>query len=195
MSESSETTATNEYPKSYRRLVWIYFGLGVVTFLGGILWLIGGAGIFGSPVSGAFGVDALTGYANYWAFWMLWAVVAGPIAFLPCMILEWRRPRWGALALIVAACFVAECGIRASRMYWGFADEDALIVIGCIAVPMYLMAGSLLILSGSSKNGRRAILAGLIVLTLFLGFAVTERFKAVKQYWRLNCPAAAEARN
>lgn len=192
MSETRDTTETSDLPKSYRRLVWIYLGLGVVCFIGGVLWLIGGAGIFGSPVSGAFSVDELTGYANYWAFWMMWVVVAGPIALLPCMILEWWRPRVGAVALMGAALFVSEAGIRASRMYWGFSDEDALIVIGCIATPMYLIAASLLIGSFSKTGTRRVVVAGLVILTILFGGAIAARFNVVKAYWRANCPAALE---
>jgi hypothetical protein len=181
MEETVSTHSTN-----YRRSVKILICIGIVTCSGGVLWLFGGAGIYGSPVAGSFHVDALTGYPNYWAFWMMWVVIAGPISLLPCAYLEWRFPRVGAVAMIISAIFVAESGIRASRMYWGFSDDDALIVIFCISTPLLLFAASLLTLE-SRKSVLKGSIACMLIVCLLVA-AITLRYQDVKRFWNANCP-------
>ncbi|MBM4074008.1 MAG: hypothetical protein FJ271_34620, partial [Planctomycetes bacterium] len=99
--------ADSMQPTAYRWLVRIVIVLGAITFVLSGLWLVGGAGMFGSPVAGAFKMNRL-GFPNYWQFWIFWVVIAGPIALLPCALLERFFPRIGASAMIVAAIFVAE---------------------------------------------------------------------------------------
>jgi hypothetical protein len=174
-------------PTAYRWLLRIIIVLGTITFLGGGLWLAAGAGIYGSPVAGAFGIERTTGFPNYWEFWILWVVIAGPIALLPCALLERFFPRIGAAAMIVAAIFVAEAGIRSGRNYWGYAGIDALIVIGCITTPILLMAVSLLAL-GASRIRWQAVV-GAILLMILLAVGLRVRYMAEKEYWNANCPA------
>ena len=176
----------------YRSLVRFMFCVSVFTSMGGALWLIGGAGIHGSPVGGAFYIDPLTGYQNYWPFWMMVVVTAGPIALLPCILLERLRPHSGAVAMIITGFLVAEAGIRASRMYWGFADADAQLIIACISAPT-LLSGLALLILGSRDARRRHTIVGLLAVC-FLAMIVTVRFQMVKQYWNANCPAELEHR-
>jgi len=173
-------------PAAYRWLVRGIIVLGSVTFLGGGLWLMGGAGIYGSPVAGAFKAENTAVWGNYWEFWILWVVVAGPMALLPYALLERFLPRAGAAAMIVAAVFVAEAGIRSGRNYWGYAGVDALIVIGCIATPIFLMAVSLFALAAGPIH-RRAVIVALIATTL-LALVISVHYVAEKDYWNANCP-------
>lgn len=177
-----QPAAAGDRPAAYRRLVRISVGLGVVTLLGGLWWVLGGAGIYGSPVAGALeDRDRLTGNPNNWEFWMLWVVVAGPIALLPCALLEWRRPRAGAGALVVAAAFAGEAGIRASRTGSEYAWDDALIVIGGIATPMLLLAMALLVL-GAGRARRRAVIVASLAVSVFV-VGLLFRYTVVKNQW------------
>ncbi len=178
--------ADSSQPTAYRRLVRFVIFLGTITFVSGCFWLWLGAGIYGSPVAGAFEVDKLTGYSNYYQFWILWVAVAGPIALLPCALLERFLPPVGALAMIIASLFVAEAGIRASRMYWGFSTADAQIVIGCISIPMMLLAASLLMLRARRIRWQTVIVALFAMILLVVGLSV--RYMEVKDYWNANCP-------
>jgi hypothetical protein len=178
--------ADNLQPTAYRRLVRIVIIVGTITFLGGGLWLVAGGGIAGSPVDGAFRVENRTTGGNYWEFWILWVVVAGPIALLPCALLERFCPRAGAAAMVVAAIFVAEAGIRSGRNDWGYAGTDALIVIWCIATPMFLLAVSLLAL-GAGRMRRQVAIVGIFAMTL-LEVGLSVQFVQEHDYWNANCP-------
>jgi hypothetical protein len=173
-------------PTAYRWLVRFVIVLGTITFLGGVLWLVAGAGIFGSPVDGAFKIEATTGFPNYFQFWILWVVIAGPIALLPCALLERFFPRVGAAAMIVAAIIVAEAGIRSGRNYWGYAGVDALIVVGCIAAPILLLAVSLLALGTRRIRWQAVSIAIFLMILLAVGLRV--RYMKEKDYWNANCP-------
>jgi len=178
--------ADSMQPTAYRWLVRIVIVLGAITFVLSGLWLVGGAGMFGSPVGGAFEMNSL-GFPNYWEFWIFWVVIAGPIALLPCALLERFFPRIGASAMIVAAIFVAEAGIRSGRNYWGYAGIDALIVIGCITAPLLLLAVSLLAL-GARRIRWQAVIAALFVMIL-LAVGLGVRYMEEREYWNDNCPA------
>lgn len=178
--------ADSKQSAEYRWLVRTAVVFGAVTFVAGGLWLVGGAGMYGSPVAGAFQVDRLTGYPNYWEFSILWVVVAGPMALLPCVLLERLFPRAGAIAMIIAAIFAAEAGIRSGRNYWGYAGVDALIVIGSITTPMLLLAGALLALGAPQIRRRMVIVAIFVMILLVVGLGV--RYRGERDYWNANCP-------
>ena len=63
---------------AYNRLLGIVTWLGVITLIGGLLWIFAGAGIYGSPLGGISfdqpGAD--------WGFWIMLVVVFGPLALL-----------------------------------------------------------------------------------------------------------------
>jgi hypothetical protein len=171
-------------PAAYRWLVRIAIALGAITFAGGILWLWGGALMYGSPITGAFSGRLI---GNYWEFWILWVVIAGPIALLPYALLERYFPRLGAIAMIVAAIFVAEAGIRSGRNYWGYAGGDALVVIVLITTPILLLGLSLLWLGARPIRWQAVTIAAFAMILLYLGIGV--RYKLVKDYWDANSPA------
>ena len=77
----------------YHRLLRFVVGMGIITFVGGVLWIFVGAGIYGSPLSGLFS-SSDNPDAN-WGTWILCVVVAGPLAVLPCALLERQRRHWG----------------------------------------------------------------------------------------------------
>lgn len=179
--------ADSMQPTAYRWLVRIAIVLGAITFVLSGLWLWAGAGMFGSPVDGAFKIDKLTGFPNYWEFWIFWVVIAGPMALLPCALLERFFPRIGASAMIVAAILVAEVGIRSGRNYSGYAGIDALIVIGCITTPILLLGVSLLALG--ARRIRWQAVVGAIFLMILLAAGLRVRYVAEKEYWNANYPA------
>ena len=161
---------SSKQPTTYRRLLRFAEGLSLIGFLGGGLWLIGGAGMYGSPVSGAYTVNTLTGLPKYWEFWIFWVVAVGPMGLLPCTLLENFFPRVGAIAMMAAAIFVAEAGILSGRGsdYWGYRCDDALIVMGCIAAPIMALGLVLLAVQTPRFPWRKAIIA-LLMLAVFLG--------------------------
>ena len=173
-------------PTDYRRLVRIAIVVGTITFLGGGLWLFAGGGIAGSPVDGAFKIEGRTLWGNYWQFWILWVVIAGPMGLLPCALLERFFPRVGAIMMILAAIFVAEAGIRSGRNYWGYSGADALIVIGCIAAPIFLLAVRLLALGARQIRRQTKITAIFVMILLAVGISV--QYVKEKDYWNANCP-------
>jgi hypothetical protein len=155
--------------------------LGAITFIWGGLWLVGGAGIFGSPVAGVFDKPK-TLFANTFKFWILWTVVVGPMTLLPCALLERFFPRVGAVAMIIAAIIVAESGIRCGCNDWGYCGVDALIVIGCITTPMLLLSVSLLALGAQRIRWK---VAGVALFVLILCF--DARYTVEKNYCNANC--------
>lgn len=190
MSDLSQRKTSGTQPTAYQRLVRIAMVLGIVGFLGGGLWLVAGGGIFGSPVEGAFAVDKSTGVPNhYWQYWIIWVVLAGPMALLPYALLEKFFPRVGAVAMIIAAIAVAEFGIRSGRNYWGYAGGDALIVIGCLAAPMLLQGVALL----APRRRWPAVKITSLALAVFVVGACV-RFQMEKDYWNAQCPAKAQGR-
>jgi hypothetical protein len=174
-------------PTAYRWLVRIVIVLGAITFVLSGLWLWAGAGIFGSPLEGAFKNNELTGFPNYWEFWTFWVVMAGPIALLPCALLERFFPRIGASAMIVAAIVVAETGIRSGGDPSGYAGIDALIVIGCITTPILLLGLALLALR--ARRIRWQAVVGAIFLMILLAAGLRGRYEAEKEYWNAKNPA------
>lgn len=94
--------------------------------------------------------------------------------------------------MIFAAIFVAEAGIRASRMFWGFSGENAQIVIGCISTPMLLLGVALLATSAHYIRWQAVTIGLLAAMALVVG--LTKRYKMAKTYWDANCPAKVRTR-
>jgi hypothetical protein len=164
---------------SHRRFVWFLIGLGGVTAPLGALWLLAGAGMYGSPVVGR----------GDWGFWMFWVVIAGPLAILPCALFEKKWPRRGGIILMALATLTAEFGIRAARMHRGtFADEDVWIVIVCLSVPLFFFGAFCVWMA--ARDNRRKILAALVVAALMIGAGIGLRFKHARDTW--NAHAAEE---
>jgi hypothetical protein len=175
---------------SYRAFVWFLLVLGILTGLGSVLWLVAGAGIYGSPISSnAFRVDD-KGYTDYWSFWMLFVVMTGPFALFPAALLERFRPGHGAIAMIFASLVVAEAGIQSSKAFWGFASDNAQVVIFCIALPMLLFATNLVLLRLGPLS-RKQRWGGCVGLCL-LAALVTVRYQMVRQHWERVCPASKQ---
>ncbi|KLU05749.1 hypothetical protein RISK_002381 [Rhodopirellula islandica] len=152
--------------------------------------MVAGAGIYGSPISAnAFQADH-NGYTDHWSFWMIVVVMAGPNALFPAALLERFRPGDGAIALLVASIVVAEAGIQSSKAFWGFADDNAQIVIGCIALPILLFAATLMKLR-RGKLAPKQQRIGWVGLCL-LAALVTARYQVVRQHWTTVCPAATQ---
>ena len=125
-------------------------------------------------------------FGNYFEFWILWTVVAGPIALLPCALLERFFPRVGAVAMIIGAIFVTEAGIRSGCNDWGYSGVDALIVIGCITTPMLLLAVSLLVL-GAPRIRWKVVTVAFFAMILLVG-GICVRYIQEKNYCNANCP-------
>lgn len=112
----------------------VSMALGVLGGLGTAAFVLGGAGMFGSPFSGD----------PYFQLTLLAVLAFCPLAILPCTILEWWRPRVGAVAL---SCLTL-CGFMAIVLNnvrdWGFAVHDA--ALGCLvlALPNFGIASALL---------------------------------------------------
>lgn len=172
---------------AYDRGVAIVMGFSIITAVGGLLWLLAGAGIYGSPVAGASGF--WPGEGRNTQFWYLCIVLFGPVGLLPFSLLEAYSPRFGALAMIFASCLILEFGNRASCVYWGF-NETAHYVSWFISFPMILVATTLLILR-SRKFAGAQILVTAVLLGLLLA-ATTIRRQRLAKYWDANCPLALE---
>lgn len=151
---------------AYHRLLDFATWLGVITFIGGLLWMFAGAGIYGSPLGGLSAPWDRPGAK--WAFWILLVVICGPLALLPCALLERGWPRAGAIAMAAGAILAAEAGIRASDAAAGFSD-DALIVIGSISVPLLVLAGGLLALRIDRHSVRGMLLLVAMCAVIIVG--------------------------
>jgi hypothetical protein len=164
---------------AYNRLLDIVTCLGVITFIGGVLWMFAGAGIYGSPLAGLF---------TRWEplrFWTFLPVVVGSLTLLPCALLERRWPHAGAIALAATAVLTAEAGIRASYAWDGFSD-DGLILIGCISVPQLVIAGALFAL-GFRRYSLRAVLLCVAIAAVAVG-ALRLRYVHARDYWNAHSP-------
>ncbi|TWU27874.1 hypothetical protein [Bythopirellula polymerisocia] len=80
------------------RLVIVF---GVFASLLSMLWLLGGAGIYGSPVGTAFKYGSTNSLSS--ETWLFLYVTSGPMAILPLSCLELHKPGWGARAMIAVS--------------------------------------------------------------------------------------------
>ena len=148
---------------------------------GSVLWCIGGAGLYGSPVAGAFGNDSLTGFPNYNQTGLFLAVIAGPGMLLPWSLLErWRSP-WGALGMLGSSLLTAEFAIRSGRMLWGYAQDDVLLTLALISVPIGCLGGFLLLTR--RPGGTRTRFVYLLVFAVAASAAAGARFVSMQSNW------------
>jgi hypothetical protein len=135
MNESVEPPATGlENKKSWRPLVLVIsLATGALTFVGSVLFLFIGAGMYGSPLAG-----------DVWFNTTLFLIVLfGPMAVLPCALVEKWWPTWGGVALCNLSIPVVFLLILNNMREWGFATYDAATGTLCLAIPMFIL-GTLL---------------------------------------------------
>ena len=77
-----------------------YFG--AIAFVASVCWLILGAGMYGSPVSGVF-YGPTHFRASGGSTVILFAFIFGPMSVLPWTSLERHKPRWGAIGMLLTA--------------------------------------------------------------------------------------------
>ena len=113
---------------------------GVLAALGAGVFAMFGAGIYGSSFGGGVHHN-LT---------LLLVLLCGPLAVLPCVLMDRRIPGWGGIAL--CSMSLVEVGIVASYSVrsWGFAIHDAALGSLVLAAPMFLV-GSLFLSSSPCK--------------------------------------------
>jgi drug/metabolite transporter (DMT)-like permease len=115
--------------------------IGVLGILGSALFTVAGAGMYGSPFAGD----------TYFNLTLLLVLLCGPVAILPCTILDRHKPGLGGLALcgfaIVAVVPITLNNIR----QWGFAIQDAGVASFCLAFPMFTI-GSMLLFSSPPQR-------------------------------------------
>jgi len=78
-------------------ILGIAISLGVLQFLGSILWMHGGAGIYGSPLTGD----------PSWSRLVNGFLLAGPMSLLPASISAIGRPRLAGVWLVITAIVAA----------------------------------------------------------------------------------------
>lgn len=131
-----------------RRLRWWSFLLPCMFACGAIAWSVAGAGIYGSPFDDMHEGEAINIAA---------LLIAGPLMWLPGLLVALWRPAWGAALLLVAslATCVLACGVFYSWTIVPTTDEfgiapttrwqlsgvrplDAALVAAPFAIPMLL---------------------------------------------------------
>ncbi|MBX3426406.1 MAG: hypothetical protein KF688_12060 [Pirellulales bacterium] len=113
---------------------------GVVEALGAGLWLLAGAGVYGSPLAGMDGPEL----ARIGAF-----LLAGPLSALLAAIVVLRRPRWGAAWLVAG-------GFASGALAVPFLRTDAHILpLALVSLPM-LVVGLWLIKASADATGSGA---------------------------------------
>ncbi len=109
---------------------------GVLALLGTGLFVVAGAGIYGSPFAGD----------SYFNTTLLLVLLCGPFAVLPCTLFDGQKPGYGGIVLCgLAVVEVAMITLNNVRE-WGFAVHDAALGSLCLGFPMFVI-GTLLITS------------------------------------------------
>lgn len=130
----------------YRRAILVAsFGLGIISMLGAVLFLVAGAGMYGSPFMG----DVRSNVS-------LFAVVFfGPLAILPCSVIETRAPTFGAALLCASTLGCTLAAILYSNGESGFLVYNVATVMLSLSFPIFLL-GSLLWHSGKLTTTKPA---------------------------------------
>lgn len=116
---------------------------GILAALAAGLFAVVGAGMYGSPFQG----DT---YFNSTLFWVL---ILGPLAVLPCAIVDYFKSGCGGLLLCGFAIVDVIVIVLNNIRQWGFAIHDAGLGTLCLAFPMFVI-GTLLFFSSGRRDGR-----------------------------------------
>ena len=115
--------------------------VGILALAASGLFAIGGAGMFGSPFQGTDRENLL----------LLLTLLLGPVAILPCALLDLARPGWGGLLLGILALADVAAIVAFNQRMWGFAIHDAALGSLVLAAPAFLI-GSLLFFTAPSRS-------------------------------------------
>ena len=127
--------------KRRRTILILAFVVGILTICGSALFAIAGAGIYGSPFAGD----------TYFDITLLMVLLFGPVAILPCTILDYWKQGCGGAILCGLSIIEAVLIILNNIRQWGFAIHDAALGSFLLALPMFAI-GTLLIFSSSSHR-------------------------------------------
>lgn len=127
----------------FRQLCLILaFFAGILAVFGSALFAVAGAGMYGSPFAG-------DPYFNT----TLLLVLIGPVAILPCAILDYLKPGGGGIILSGLA-ILEIIPISLNNIYqWGFAIHNAALAILFLALPMFSIGVLLVFSSKSFRSG------------------------------------------
>ena len=127
--------------KRRRTILILAFVVGILAICGSALFAIAGAGIYGSPFAGD----------NYFNVTLLIVLLIGPVAILPCTILDYLKPGCGGSILCGLSIIEVVSIVLNNIRQWGFAIHDAALASFSLALPMFAI-GTMLIFSSSSHR-------------------------------------------
>ncbi len=107
--------------------------------------------MYGSP----FAAEEL--FFNATLFFVL---LLGPVAILPCTIVDYFRAGVGGLLMCTLAILDVIAIVLNNCAQWGFAIHNAGLVTFCLALPMFAMGSLLFVSSGWSGAAWRRIWQG-----------------------------------
>ena len=152
---------------------------GTLALLGASLFAVAGAGIYGSPFAGNFDENVT----------LLLVLLCGPVAILPCTLLDWWKAAYGGIVLCVLA--IIEVGVISlyNDREWGFAMHDAALGSLVLALPMFAI-GTLLFFSGQPRAAWLnwlwwiALIVVAIVMCYFLWWVGADGVRALMSLLR-----------
>jgi len=160
--------------RARKPIVVISLITGTLAILGSGFFAAVGAGVYGSPFAG-------DGYFNTT---LLFVLLCGPVAVLPCTLVDCWKPGYGGIVLCglaeIEVLMISLNNIRA----WGFAIHDAALGSLCLALPMFAI-GSMLFVSGKPQVERlswlwwMALLLAASVITFFLWHVGADGVRAL----------------
>lgn len=132
--------------RRYRQAILVTsFGLGIISMLGAVLFLVTGAGTYGSPLAGDIRFNLS----------LLAVVLFGPLAILLCSVVETRAPTLGAAILCASTLGGTLAAIVNNYGESGFLVYNVATVMLSISLPIFLL-GSLLWHSGKLATSKPA---------------------------------------
>lgn len=146
---------------------------GALTMIVGVLFLVAGAGMYGSPMQG----DA------YFNTTLLLILIFGPFAVLPCVLFDIWKPGLGGLALCASSLIDVVMIVlnNISSYGTGLDAYNSLTATSCVALPIFIIGSVLYFSRRNEGNWHRRVWQALLVL--FVLTAIFFVYKIGPDYW------------
>jgi hypothetical protein len=120
---------------------------GILALVGAGLFVVAGAGWAGSPFQGG----------TYFNVTLFLVIILGPVAVLPCTILDYFKSGLGGLLLCGFAIADVIAIVLNNTRDWGFAIHDAGLGALCLAFPAFVIGTLLFFFSGRCDGRLKSI--------------------------------------
>lgn len=159
------------HPRKRRMATVFAIVLGVIGIVIGSLFIVAGAGMYGSPFQGG----------AYFNRTLMLVLVFGPFAILPCAVFDIWKPGWGGLLLCACSTVDVAMIILNNWSEYGFSVYNSASASTFVALPLFMMGSSLYFTGRSTAT--RGIWIWRMLLALLTGVFLFFAFKLGPDHW------------